>query len=211
MRQGALFRSLRVLALAGALGSTSGCGGPSWQEFTSQDGGFRVLMRGDVHYEKRELVTPIGQVPAHMYSIELRDSVFGVGYADYPPQLVRSMTPRRLFMAVRDTWVRRIEGRLQGDGRELRLEGGHPGMEIVAWGTVGSRPAYLKGRFYLVGNRLYQLVVFGNRDSMPIAEINRFLGSFRVLPPREVGTFTISPAPEKPPPPMPFETLKPTP
>lgn len=187
----------------------AGCGGPSWQDFTVQDGGFRVLMRGEVHYDKRELDTPVGKIVAHMYSIEFKDSVFGVGYSDYPPQMVRSMTPRRLFMAVRDTWVRRIEGRLEGDGIDIRLDKRHPGMEVVAWGKVKGRNAYLKGRFYLVGDRLYQIVIFGNRDSMPLADINHFLASFKLVPQREVGSINVTPAPVKPRVPMPLETLKP--
>lgn len=185
-----------IVLLAAAALLVAGCGGPSWQEQNIQAGGFRIMMRGDVHYDKNVLDTPVGKIEAHMYSMELKDSVFGVGYSDYPEQMVQSMAPRRLFMAVRDTWVRRINGRLQGDGADIRLEGKHPGMEIVAWGKVKDRDAYLKGRFYLVGNRLYQVVVFGNQDSMPLADINRFMESFKLIPQREVGRIDIAPTPD---------------
>lgn len=177
----------------------AGCGRPSWQELAIRDGGFSILMRPNPHYEKRALETAAGRIVAQMYSTETQDSVFGVGFSDYPEEMVRTMAPRRLFMAVRDTWVRRIDGKLQGDGIDIRLDGKHPGMEVVAWGTVSGREAYLKARFYLVGNRLFQVVVFGRRDSMPLAEVNRFLASFKLIPQREVGSLAIEPPPDKKP------------
>lgn len=202
-------RSVKNFLVLAVLAALAACGRPSWQEQTIQDGGFRVLMRGEVRYDMRAIETPAGPIHAHMYYMELKDSVFGVGYSDYPPQMVQSMTPRRLFMAVRDTWVRRIEGRLEGEGIDIQLDKQHPGMEVVAWGKVKGRDAYLKGRFYLVGDRLYQIVIFGNRDSMPLADINHFLASFKLVPQREVGSITVTPGPVKPRVPMPLETLKP--
>jgi hypothetical protein len=190
----AIARLLPMLLLAAV---ASGCDRSQWQEQSIRDGGFRVLMRPQPHYEKRQLDTPVGAITAHLYTMELSDSVFGVGYSDYPEQMLRMMAPRRMFMDVRDGWMKRIDGRLQGEGKDIRLEGTYPGMEIVASGTVNGREAYLRGRFYLVGNRLYQIVVFGNRDSIPLADVNRFLSSFKLIPPREVSDVTIQPAPDK--------------
>ena len=37
----------------------------------------------------------------------------------------------------------------------------------------------MRGRLYLVDNRLYQLIVFGNKETIPASDINQFMGSFK--------------------------------
>ena len=49
---------------------------------------------------------------AHLYSSDRPDSFFAVGYADYPLAAVVGGSPADLFSGVRDTWLRRIEGKL---------------------------------------------------------------------------------------------------
>jgi len=190
---------VRLLFMLVLVAGAAGCDRSKWHEQSIRDGGFRVLMLPQPHYEKRQLDTPVGTITAHLYTMELSDSVFGVGYSDYPEQVLRMMAPRRMFMDVRDGWMKRINGRLQGEGKDIRLEGTYPGMEIVASGTVNGREAYLRGRFYLVGTRLYQVVVFGNRDTIPLADVNRFFSSFKLIPPREVSDVTIQTTPDKKP------------
>jgi hypothetical protein len=120
-----------------------------------------------------------------------KDAAFGVGYADYPVEVVRASDPRKLFTTVRESWVKRIDGTLQGDGTDIKLENKYPGMEIIAWGKLDGRDAYLRGRFYLVDDRLYQVIVFGNKSRMPVSDINQFLASFKLMPRNETTTVTI--------------------
>lgn len=166
------------------------CGGPSWQELKAPDGGFRVLMRGDPQVEKRDLDTPIGKITGHWYSTERNDAVFGVGYADYPADFVQNAPPRQIFTIVREGWLKRIDGTLQGDMTDIRAEG-HPGIEFMASGKFNGRDAYLKGRFYLVGNRLYQVVAFGDKDKVSRSDIDQFMGSFKLTARHAVNSLNI--------------------
>lgn len=190
-------RIVPLLALVASL--LAACGGPSWQELKAPEGGFRILMRADPLVERREVETPIGKITGHWYSTEQRNSVFGVGYADYPVQFVSNAPPRELFTLARESWLKRIDGKLQGDGTEIRLDG-HPGMEFIASGKFNGRDAYLRGRLYLVGNRLFQVVVFGDKATLPLSDINQFMGSFKLTPTHGVNTVNIDVGPGKPPP-----------
>ena len=186
---------LLIALLAGAALSC-GCTPSTWREVDSPDGGFRILMQGDPRVANNVLDTPLGKINASWYSIEANDSAFGVGYADYPEAVTRG-TPRELFTVVRESWVKRISGTLQGDGTDIKLDNQYPGMEFIALGKLNNRDAYVRGRFYLVGNRLYQVVVFGTKSAMPISDINQFLGSFKLVPRRELATVKIESTPDK--------------
>jgi hypothetical protein len=188
-----------LLAIAVAALLLAACGGPSWQELTSPEGGFRVLMRGDPLVEKQDLQTPIGKITGHWYSTTHQDSVFGVGYADYPVEFVRNMPQRELFTTLRETWVKRISGKLQGGGTDISLES-HPSMEYIASGTFNGKDAYLRGRLYLVGNRIFQVVVFGNKESLPLSDVNKFVSSFKLSPVRGVDSINLDVGQDKKPP-----------
>src|SRR5262249_45363935 len=150
---------------------------PEWRDLTIPDGGFRIQVRGEPRVEKNDLPTPLGVIHTEWYSVEARDGVFGVGYADYPEAALRQSGARTLFTTVRESWLKRIDGKLIGEGTDVTLEKKHPGIDFSAAGKLDGRDAYLRGRFYLVGNRMYQIIAFGNRSAMPISEINQFMGS----------------------------------
>jgi len=186
-----------LLTLAVVAAIVAGCGDSSWREIAAADGGFRILMRGEPQVEVRNLDTPIGKIAGNWYSLEGKDSVFGVGYADYPVQVVQATPPQTMFTIVREGWLKRIEGRLEGDATDIKLDDKWSGMEFTARGKLEGRDAWMRGRFYLVDNRLYQLVVFGNKEAIPTTDIRKFMGSFKVAKPNDVATVKIDAAPER--------------
>jgi hypothetical protein len=172
------------------------------------DAGFAVLMRGEPHYVKQDLDTPAGRMTAHLYSSETPDSYFAVGYHDYPLALVVGAKPDDVFNGVRDTWLRRINGKLVMKDNSLKLAGRYPGIEFTAEGTRprGGKPAagaaeagpaeadtFMQARVFLVDQRLYQIIAMGRKSAVSQGVVNRFLNSFRLVTPSEVGTVEIKP------------------
>ena len=186
-----LFRNFSALL---ALVAAAACGGGSeWRELTSNDAGFTVLMRGEPHYIKHEIDTPAGKMYAFLYSSERPESYFAVGYADYPLALVVGAPPEKVFAGVRDTWVKRIGGRLVSSDSTRKLDGTYPGMEFVAEGRMNDADTFVQGRLYLVDQRLYQLVAMGRKNEVPQGTINRFMDSFRTAPVTGVDRLEIRP------------------
>lgn len=174
MRRCALFAAFAVMALAGCGGRTE------WQELPIREGGFSVLMRTQPHYARQQLDTPAGKVPAHLYSSPRGESYFAVGYSDYPLSQVVGSSADALFAQVRDTWVKRIDGKLVLSS-PLKLDGKHPGIEFSAEGKVKGADAFLDARLYLVGQRLYQVIAMGRKSEVPQGVVNRFLKSFKLI------------------------------
>ena len=185
------------LMLAVVLSVAAGCGDPTWREVAAPDGGFRIKMRGDPRVEERNLDTPAGKITGHLYSLDAKDSVFAVGFADYPRQILQGAPPSRMFANLRDSWLKRIDGRPEGNATDIKLDGKWVGMEFTARGKLEGRDAWMRGRLYLVDNRLYQLIVFGNKETIPVSDINQFMGSFKVAQPRESTRVNIDAAPEQ--------------
>ncbi len=198
---------LAVILMAGV--SVASCGGQSeWRELDSGEGGFAVLMRGAPRYVKQDLNTPAGPMSAYLYSSDRPDAYYAVGYSDYPLSLVLGADPQGLFSGVRDTWVRRINGRLVASDDTLKLDGRYPGIEFTAFGTEPTRggksedskskPAdtFVQARLFLVDQRLYQIVALGHRNEVPQGEVNRFLQSFRLSTSAPSNTIKIGPKAE---------------
>jgi hypothetical protein len=66
-------------------------------------------------------------------------------------------------------------------------------LEFQAEGKVKGTDAFVHARFYLVDQRLYQIIAMGRKDAVPQGVINRFLNSFRLIPQSDVGTIQIQP------------------
>jgi hypothetical protein len=180
-----------LLLLACAL--SAACGKSDWNELAIPEGGFRVLMRSEPHYSKQELDTPAGKMTAFLYSSDRPNSYYAVGYSDYPLALVIGADSQQIFSGVRDTWVRRIGGRLVRTDSKLKLAGTHPGLEFEAEGRANGADAFVQARIYMVEQRLYQVIAMGRKNEVPQGEINRFLDSFRLVPIGETHSLGIRP------------------
>ena len=172
----------RYLFLLACLAALAGCGRhPEWQELSVPDGGFAVLMRGPPLHVPQEFNTPAGRLSAHLYSSDRPDAYYAVGYTDYPLALAVGSAPEKVFAGARDTWVRRIEGRLVSSG-PLKLDGKYPGFQFTAEGKYQERDAIVEGRLYLVDQRFYQVVALSRKGEVSQGVVNRYLDSFRLIP-----------------------------
>ena len=183
-------RTLILIALC-ALGACSR--GGEWTELAVDDGGFSVLMRPQPRYAKQPVETPAGRTIAHLYSSDRPDAFFAVGYSDYPLAAVIGTPPQDLFAGVRDTWVKRVEGKLLTSS-PVTLEGKYPGLEFTAEGRVKDAGAFLHARVYLVDQRLYQVVSMARKGEISQGVVNRFLASFKIIPTSETATIQLKPA-----------------
>ena len=143
----------------------------------STEGGFSVAIPGAVSQEHRAQTTDVGEVTLHTF-IAVRpeaDTAYYVSYTDFPAASVAQADPR-------DVVARASHGALEALGatglasRPLMMEG-FPGWEVE--GVSG--PRHLRGRFFLVGPRLYQLLLL-HPDGKPPLDADRFFESFKLDP-----------------------------
>jgi hypothetical protein len=170
--------------LAGAvLLLAAGCGGAQWQEYTSRDGGFKVLMPGAPRQQSHDQETPQGKITFNAAVVELHQGAFVAAWADLPPKI-----PMNLEDAVKKI-AERYGGKVK-ESKSVEFQGS-PGREFVIDSTK-KPPGQAVGRIYQVENRLYELIVVGSQVEGKY-ETERFLEKFHLLDPLMKPKTTASP------------------
>lgn len=147
-----------------------------WREVSSASGGYSVLMPAPPDTAQREVVVGGVALMMSMTSARRDGMAFGAAYADIPRTEARDAA---LLAAARDALVRNINGHIAST-REIAIDGA-AGQEFQADGKVDGRPMRLAARVLIGGSRFYQVVYVGRAGSLPEADANLFLGSFRLV------------------------------
>lgn len=138
----------------------------NWQQFSSAEGNFTVSLPG-VPTEQSEKDDD-GSV-ANNFTVVNGDTVYLVTYSDLVGEVNR-VNPVEIFDAVCEGYT--ADGDKLVNKREIELDG-HPGR-IVELNTTDGMVG--KASMYLVGNRLYQLIVI----SPNAEEGQKFFESFQI-------------------------------
>jgi hypothetical protein len=149
--------------------------GPGWKEFAPKDGRFRVLMPGTPKREKQDTESDFGKGVLVMHTVERGGLIYGANYCDFPAAIKKAPADKVLDSS-RDGCVDNLNGKLLLD-KKVKL-GEHPGREVRV-GVEGGR--VFRARVYLVGRRLYQVVVFGPGEKVTSKEADKFLDSFKLV------------------------------
>jgi len=124
-----------------------------------------VLMPGTPAEQTQAQDTDLGPIDVHMYTFEGGDVAYLVGYNVFPAAVIDASTPAAILDGARDGQVETVKGTLVNES-EITL-GTYPGrdLEIQVEGSDGA--SSLRTRLFMVGDRLYQLVVAGPRARAP--------------------------------------------
>ncbi|HEY9295124.1 MAG TPA: hypothetical protein VIQ31_01890 [Phormidium sp.] len=142
----------------------------SWNEFSSSQGGFAVLMPGS---PKEDTETNQDGSTEHSFSLTSDNSAFLVHYSDIPDmEKLSKEEVTQLLDAAPNDFAQGANAKLITT-KSVSLNG-HPGKEFeftVSEGVKG------KGRVYLVKQRLYIVVGMTTQPD----NVQKFLDSFRLL------------------------------
>jgi hypothetical protein len=147
-----------------------------WRELSVPEGRFTVLLPGKAQRESRTFNTAAGALLMTMHACSLKQGTMGVSYTDYPAEEAAAGRSREHVDAARDALLRNIGASVHSE-EEVPVAD-LPGRQVYAEGRDG---AQLKARFVVAGSRLYQIAYVGTRDGLPMADIDMFLTSFKLL------------------------------
>ncbi len=150
------------------------------QEFKSEAGGFSVMTPTPLQEEAKTLETEAGKIDLHLFAGQLDDIAYVIGYSDYPPEAAPPGYAEKMLDGARNGSVGNTQGRLVSE-TNITLAG-YPGRELVIE-TRGedSPPTIIKGRLFMVKNRLYQVTAVAPRGKAGDKVIDDFLQSFKLL------------------------------
>jgi hypothetical protein len=155
--------------------STFGDEPPQPKEFVSKEGGFKVLMPGTPKTDKLDSESDFGKGVLHMNSVQAGMAMYAANYCDFPAEIKKAAL-KQVYDSSRDGAVANMEGKLATE-KDIKL-GEHSGREIQIEVAGGSR--LFRARVFLVGQRLYQVVVFGTKESASSKDTDKFFDSFKL-------------------------------
>ena len=150
---------------------------PAMQDFTSTQLKFKARFPGK---PKEQSQSGPFNTTMTMFAVESRNGVYMVGVADLPIPTGESdaMIQNRLDGS-RDGAVRNIDGTLKTSGA-ITLNGKYPGREFVA-SVTKPQQGQVRAKIYMVGTRLYQVMVIGTDSYATNSQATEFLNSFQVI------------------------------
>jgi len=182
--------ALRILGALAVLVMVAACSERlEWRELKSADG-YAVLLPGRAQTVAREVEFEGQRLALSMTSTGVGPTLFAVGVARLPPALAEDAAARERAIAYfRDALVRNIGGQVTASGTAT-LAGPEGARTVVkaaqaveARGRGGDgRPATLAARFFIVDDRLFEVIAVGGEGALDPNALDTYFTSFRVLP-----------------------------
>lgn len=148
------------------------------EEFVSKDGNFKINFPKEPEASTSTIPTEVGDIA--MYTFMYEESVtkvYLVSYAEYPSELIKDADTKELLKGSKEGQVANLgEGAKVDEEKEITI-GEYPGTYFKANGGG----FYVAAKNYLVGNRLYQLVIMRDGSYPSDEDINGFLETFELL------------------------------
>ena len=168
------FQSI-LISLLFAFVCTEFASSENWKEYRPQGCRCLVSVPKTPDYTVKDVASDVGTLKMHQFMMDYGEYAFLVTFTDYPTKLTDSKTSEQILEDVVSGSV--AEGKLL---RQIDLTiDSFPGKEY----TARKEEFTLKGRVFLVKQRLYQLISVypPNRADALSSDVEEFLRSFRLL------------------------------
>jgi hypothetical protein len=152
-----------------------------WREVSSPEG-FAVMLPGRPQMVEREIAFEAARIPMSMMSTGVGATMFAVGVARLPPAATADPEVRQRTLArFRDALVSNSSAVMRRSTAP-QLPGAQPlaAEAIEADGLLpDGRNSRLAARFFIVDDRLFQIVALGAEGEIPPEALDTFFTSFR--------------------------------
>lgn len=147
--------------------------------FTSKEGKFAAALPGKPAEKAVKVKYDGADVEVRLFAVDQKDKgrAFVVSYTDYPKDKIGA--DREKFVADRlEGNVSGLKGKTVSNDKLTLGKGKHLGREVRV--EFGDKKQMYRARAFLVGERLYQVVVLGPDDFVKGKEADDFFASFTV-------------------------------
>lgn len=147
---------------------------PDWIEFSPQDGGFSITMPDKPSQQTLPHKTENGQTSSPLYELTKGAFKYVITYMDYPFSVEGNERDKLLDMGA-EAGITNVGGKVVSN-TPISL-GSYPGREVK-----GEMQGVLyRSRVYLVGQRLYLLIVWMPSNKTNPENAAKFLESFKLV------------------------------
>jgi hypothetical protein len=142
----------------------------------SPEEGFTVLFPSQVEPQRNSVDIKGGKVTTASWIAEVEGVRYSVSTTDYPEKIIAAYKPQNFLNEIKNGVVNQIKGTISSE-QEITLQD-YPGKAF----TVSSAAGEVRSRVYLVGPRLYTMLVVYN-PSIGAPKADEFLGSLELINP----------------------------
>jgi hypothetical protein len=139
--------------------------------------GFVARMPGQAQVVRNKVSIPAGDVTTAAWTSNVEGVIYSISIADYPEKVIASRPPETFLNEGREGLVDQLKGTVKSE-EPLTINGVYPGKGY----TVASDAGEVRARNYLVGPRLYTMLVLYN-PSIGAPGADEFLGSLELVNP----------------------------
>lgn len=149
-----------------------------WQEFSSSEGGFSVLMPGRPTKKIETANTMFGPIDTSVFSLIRKDSIYAVMYCEYPATLVQASTP--------DAILNNVLNSIKASGKTLSESiislNGYPGreLELELEPEESDVLVTMKIRMFMIDSKMCRLIAVTPKGSANSEDVMKFLDSFEL-------------------------------
>jgi hypothetical protein len=151
--------------------------GPQLKAFGSPEDGFNAKIPGEPQVARNKVTIPAGDITTAAWTSNVEGVIYSLSTADYPTKVVAARPPEAFLNEGRDGLVSQLKGTIKSE-ENITINDMYPGKAF----TVSSENGEVKARNYLVGPRLYTLLVLYN-PSIGAPAANNFLQSLELVNP----------------------------
>jgi outer membrane lipoprotein-sorting protein len=149
---------------------------PTWTEFHSVEGRFKVLLPDKPVTQTLTLEIPQGRIVHYGFTATKTFVTCVIDYADLPKTMIDPGRAKLVFDEARDELLKATQGKLVGE-TIISVEG-HAGREVTMSFPGGAANA----RFFMVNERLYQLLIMRLTVLDESTEdVMKFFSSFKLV------------------------------
>ncbi len=172
---------LAALCLFASCAPASAPSGTAWKTFAPDGAGFSVLMPAVPERDRRYAKNEGGTIETNVYTHLLADGgVYTIVDQILPPGTDLSASVDNVLDDAAKRQVYSASGEIVSQQKVFLS--GHPGRRVEATVPESAIPggAVLKGRLYLVGHRLYEIIAVVPKADAGSPDTDRFLDSFQI-------------------------------
>jgi hypothetical protein len=148
--------------------------------YVSEAGKFSVLLPSKPMRVTQKSMTEDGSSDIHFYIVDQQTQGLFVAYGDLPKGSVTDENRQMRLDGGRDGAIKTVNGKLLSEKKITLGKTKHEGREILIQSGDGKSFAFFRGRFYMVGDRYYQVFLLGPETFVKGKAADAFLDSFQV-------------------------------
>jgi hypothetical protein len=152
---------------------------PSFREFNAAKCGFTIQMPTDPKEESTSTEASGIKIDLTFYTAVVGNSAYVAGCNDFPADLMATADVNAMLDSAVDGAITNSNATLDSQSN-IELDG-NPGREVTGSAKIAGQDAVLKGRIYMIGNRLIQAIIVAPKGQIKDQDVTKYLESVKLV------------------------------